>query len=267
MTPPRISIVTPVFNSEAFIEEAITSVLDQNYPNLQYFIIDGGSTDNTVNLIRKYDKHLSGWISEPDSGQSDAIAKGFALCNGEIFNWLNADDSYRPLALSHVGEAFTDPSINVFAARSYVYGLGKGFVSNGTDIYPESLERTIGRARIDQPETFFRRSVISTVGGINPSLHYLMDLELWIRYLLCYGLKGIVQSDNMLVNFRLHETSKTVSQQDGFVREGNMLASAILDSASPPQLRQLVDIMTANPYNTDLEKVKREFALLRYSIS
>ena len=103
---PKISIVTPSYNQGQFIEETILSVLDQDYPDLEYLIIDGGSTDNTIDIIRKYSKHLTYWVSEPDRGQSHAINKGFAICTGEIFNWLNSDDLLLNNALSSVAEAY-----------------------------------------------------------------------------------------------------------------------------------------------------------------
>src|SRR5579859_3708649 len=101
---PRISIVTPSFNQRAFLEETIRSVLDQRYPNLEYVIIDGGSTDGSVDIIRKYERHLAFWVSEPDGGQYDAINKGFAHTTGELLGWLNADDKYLPWSFSTLAD-------------------------------------------------------------------------------------------------------------------------------------------------------------------
>src|SRR5262249_529742 len=103
---PSITIVTPSYNQVAYIEETIESVLSQGYPRLEYIIIDGGSTDGSVEIIRKYEKHLAYWVSEKDKGQSDAINKGFRRATGEIFNWLCSDDTLEPGALVRVGEAF-----------------------------------------------------------------------------------------------------------------------------------------------------------------
>lgn len=264
---PLISIVTPCYNAAQFLEETIASVLDQAYHKIEYIIVDGGSTDGSVEIIKRYEKYLTYWISEPDAGQADAINKGLMRSRGDIFNWLNADDTYTSGAIAVVAEAFQDPSLNVFAGKSNVYGLGRSYISSGTDVYSNNLERTIGRARIDQPETFFRRSVIEKIGGLNCSLHYLMDLELWIRYLLYYGLTGIIKSDDILVNFRLHADSKTISQQDGFAREGNMLASIILDSVSSEQCPALAEALAQNILSIDLMAVRREFAFHCYSIA
>lgn len=220
MNLPRITIITPSYNQGEFIEQTICSVLDQQYPYLEYIIIDGGSTDNTVDIIKKYEKHLTYWVSEKDHGQSDAINKGYKLATGEVMNWLNSDDYYEPGTLLKVGDAFANPAVNVYGGRSRVFGDGNEHYLNGTDIYKDNLEKTIGWARIDQPETFFRKTVWDTLGGLNPAFHYIMDKEFWIRYLFYHGLQGIVKTDEVLVNFRVHKDSKTVSQKDGFKEEG-----------------------------------------------
>ncbi|MGZ8162845.1 MAG: glycosyltransferase family 2 protein [Methylobacter sp.] len=216
---PKISIVTPSFNQGQFIEETIRSVLLQGYPNLEYIIIDGGSTDNSVEIIKKYAPFLSYWVSEKDDGQSDAINKGYRRATGEVINWLNSDDYYEPGALFKVGLAFMESGTNVYCGISRVFGKGKQYYSNGTDIYPGNLEKTIGWARIDQPETFFRKQVWDELGALDPRFHYVMDRELWMRYLFKYGLHGIVKSDELLVHFRHHKDSKTVSQTAGFSEE------------------------------------------------
>src|SRR4051812_48252088 len=103
MNLPKISIVTPTLNQGNFIEETILSVIGQNYPNLEYIILDGGSTDNTIEIIKKYEKHLAYWSSEPDKGQSDAINKGFKIATGDILGWINSDDYYMPGIFNHIG--------------------------------------------------------------------------------------------------------------------------------------------------------------------
>lgn len=213
----KISIITPSFNQGQFIEQTIQSVINQNYANLEYIIIDGGSTDNTIDIIKKYEKHITYWISEPDNGQSDAINKGLKKASGEIINWLNSDDYYEPNILHKVAKAFENDAVNVVSGKGRLFQLNEtvGY-TNGVDVYPNNLAKTIGWLRMDQPETFYRSSAIQKMGLLNVSLNYLMDRDWWLKYLLIYGINGIVSINDIFVNFRLHEDSKTVSQKEGF---------------------------------------------------
>lgn len=218
----RISIVTPSFNQGKFLEQTIDSVLSQDYPELEYIVVDGGSTDGSVEIIKKYEKHLAFWVSEPDRGQSHAINKGLAKATGEVFNWLNSDDYLEPGALQVIGDAFENPFTNVFIGKSNV--MQNGIVerhSRGTDIYPGNLAKTIGYARIDQPEHWWRKSAIDVIGPLNENLHYIMDRDWWVKYLLRFGLKGIVKQEKVLANFRLHSGSKTMAATDEFGAERN----------------------------------------------
>lgn len=214
----KITVITPSFNQGDYLEQTIDSVLSQNYTNLEYIIIDGGSTDNSVEIIKKHEKNLTFWVSEKDNGQSNAINKGLKIATGEVINWLNSDDWYENNALQKVGAAFENEQTNVFCGRSRIVEDGKEIRQNkGTDIY-STIEKTIGFARIDQPETFFRKSCIDKIGLLNENFHYVMDRDWWIRYLLLFGLNGIEKTDGILVNFRSHASSKTntyLSKFDG----------------------------------------------------
>ena len=213
----NISIITPSYNQAQYLEQTIVSVLSQNYQNLEYIIIDGGSTDDSVNIIKKYEKYLAYWVSEPDKGQSHAINKGIQRATGDVINWLNSDDYLERDALKHIAWHFDNDTTMVLCGRSRrVKDHQTVDISHGTDIYAGNLEKTIGQARIDQPETWFRKSAWDKIGILNTNLHYLMDREWWVRYLLQFGLKGVVVSDEVLVNFRLHETSKTVAESKEF---------------------------------------------------
>lgn len=216
---PKISIITPSLNQGEYIEQTILSVLEQGYPNLEYIIIDGGSKDQSVEIIRKYERHLAYWVSEKDKGQSDAINKGIVKATGDVINWLNSDDYYEAGTLKHVSQHFTDDKVKAYCGRSRIFGQGQERFSRGTDIYENNLSKTIGWARIDQPETFFRKSVWDKVGLLNEDFHYIMDKEWWVRYLLHYGLNGIKKDDKVLVNFRIHDQSKTGSQSENFKQE------------------------------------------------
>jgi glycosyltransferase involved in cell wall biosynthesis len=215
---PKISIITPSYNQGHVIEETITSILDQGYPNLEYIIMDGGSKDNTVEVIKKYEKHITHWTSERDKGQSDAINKGFRMATGDVINWLNSDDYYEKGALHKVGDAFADPSMNVYCGISRIFGNKGEYFSTGTDVYP-SLEKTIGWARIDQPETFFRKKCLDEVGHVDEQFHYIMDKEMWARYLMRYGLGGIKKTNDLLAHFRIHDDSKTNNFNELFNKE------------------------------------------------
>ena len=238
---PKISIITPSYNQGQYIEQTINSVLSQGYPNLDYIIIDGGSTDNSVEIIKKYEKHLSFWVSEPDRGQSHAINKGLKIAKGEIVNWLNSDDYLEKGALNMIAQTFIDPTVQVLCGRSRKFGAGSDFLSRGTEVYDENLAKTIGWARIDQPETWFRKSAFDRVGEVNEKMHYLMDREWWIRYLFLYGLDGIVQSPEILVNFRLHPESKTVSQSAAFQIDHDAIFNELAGKLNYHKLSDLKD--------------------------
>jgi glycosyltransferase involved in cell wall biosynthesis len=216
----KISIITPSFNQGSYLEQTIESVLSQNYAALEYIIVDGGSSDGSVDIIKKYERHLSYWISEADKGQSHAINKGLLKASGDVVNWLNSDDYLEPGALKIINENFDDPVVNVVIGRSNIVQDGKIVRTTlGTDVYPDNLPKTLGCARIDQPETFFRKRVFDTLGPLDEHLSYVMDKEFWMRYLIRYGLQGIVKMDNILANFRWHKNSKTVSQGQKFEME------------------------------------------------
>jgi glycosyltransferase involved in cell wall biosynthesis len=215
----KISIITPSYNQEQYLEQTIDSVLSQQYSNLEYIIIDGGSTDKSVEIIKRYEKYLTFWVSEKDKGQSDAINKGLKIATGEIINWINSDDWYNPDTLRRVSNYFEDDSVQVVSGRSDVWKEGIFKVCNpGVDIYPDT-EKTIGWARIDQPETFFRNSAIKKMGLLNPELHYIMDKEWWVRYLFHFGKENVLKVKDVFVNFRIHTESKTQNFQADFEAE------------------------------------------------
>jgi glycosyltransferase involved in cell wall biosynthesis len=227
---PKITIITPSYNQGHYIEQTILSVLNQNYPNLEYIIMDGGSKDDTVRIIQKYADKLTYWLSEPDKGQSDAITKGLQIATGDLINWLNSDDYYEPNSLFKIAElAQKHPEALMIGGRSRIFfdsGETSHF-SNGTDIYSNNLAKTIGWARIDQPETFFRKSAIDKMGAVDTDLRYVMDRDWWIKFLIYFGLDKCVKTDAVLVNFRLHQTSKTIAENTGFQRERDEYALAM----------------------------------------
>lgn len=178
----------------------------QNYPNLEYIVIDGGSTDNSVEILEKYSDHLAYWISEPDNGQADAINKGFRRSTGDILGWLNSDDLLLPDTLFHVAQRFMrQPSADVVTGLRKVYDQESRFLHNLFDTIP-TLEVLRLRCAVFQEATFWRRGVMETVGDLDASLQYALDFEYWQR-MLDAGYRFTLLP-RYLGGFRLHSASK-----------------------------------------------------------
>jgi len=181
---PKISVVTPSFNQGKFIERTIRSVLLQNYPSLEYIIIDGGSRDDTVEIIQKYEHRLAYWVSESDRGQSHAINKGFSVATGQVLCWLNSDDFYLPDTLNAVGRMLADGS-NVYAIAGHclkVYEDGQPPVLlEGQFQNRRRLLEFWKGYQMHQPAIFWRREVFEKVGMLNEDLHLIMDFDYWAR--------------------------------------------------------------------------------------
>jgi len=253
MTFPKISIVTPSFNQGQYIEQTILSVLDQNYPNLEYIIIDGGSKDATVDIIKKYESRLAYWISEPDKGQTDAINKGFAKCTGEIFNWINSDDYYEPGAFEKIARLFTDhPKVNVVCGKEWSFEDENpaGKTLNPGSIIKKNIYETIRVGIMDQPCTFFRKKTIDVSFPLEPSLKYVMDRQLWWSYLLNYGQGHILQTDEVFTWFRLHTQSKSIEQAQYFEAEADLLRLSLFRQlVAPPVLEDQLAFNHRPPLN------------------
>jgi glycosyltransferase involved in cell wall biosynthesis len=220
---PRISIVTPNYNYGHFIEETIRSVLLQGYPNLEYIIMDGGSKDNSVEIIHKYEQWLSFWVSEPDYGQSNAINKGIKKATGKIFNWLNSDDILSLSALSHVASIWnqTNPTILVGSGKVITMEADSDWIPDKS-IAPLKLALNCqGGVGMAQPSTFISLEALKSVGGVNENLHYIMDYILYLNLLLCEDLpvQKIVTTERHLSSAKLHEAAKTLSSWNLFEKE------------------------------------------------
>ena len=204
---PLVSIVTPSFQQAAYLRATIESVLGQDYPRLEYIVVDGGSDDGSREIIEGYSPRLAWWVSEPDRGQTDAINKGFAVAHGDILAWLNSDDTYLPGAVSEAVTFLTEhPDVGmVYGQAYYIDGAGRTmarYPAGATDY--RGLRR--GITTIPQQATFFRARLWKMVGPLDPTFYYAMDYDLWVRI---SGLAPIAYVERPWANFRIHDLSKS----------------------------------------------------------
>lgn len=207
---PLVTIVTPSFNQGEYIEATIRSVLEQDYPRIEYLLMDGGSSDATLEILGRQPSRVS-WISEPDNGQGDAIRKGFGLAQGEILAWLNSDDVYLPGAVSRAVAALRkSPSVPlVYGNAEYIDRAG-AVLGPCEQIEPFDLGRLINDLDfIVQPATFFRHEPYSAVGGLDAGLTYCLDYDLWIRMASRRG--GASFIPDFLAQVRIYPQTKTAS--------------------------------------------------------
>jgi glycosyltransferase involved in cell wall biosynthesis len=215
---PILSIVTPSYNQGDFLEETIRSILVQGYPNLEYIVIDGGSTDCSLDIIKQYEPWLTYWVTEPDRGQAHAINKGLERCTGRIFNWINSDDILAPNALATIALLFGD--------HDCVAGAVANFDGAGhREIIKNLIKRSSGES-FHQPGLWLIRENIAICGGLDESLHLAFDWDLAMRYLAHFP--SVCYTDDLLVYFRLHDRSKTVCKRSQFREEELRVCSKIV---------------------------------------
>jgi glycosyltransferase involved in cell wall biosynthesis len=202
---PLVTIVTPSYNQGSYIEETIQSVLNQDYPNIEYFIIDGGSTDNSTEIIKKYENKISYWISEKDQGQADAIGKGFRRAKGKYLTWLCSDDTLEPSMIRysvHFLEKFPKAVLS-YGNRTRIDSKGNIISFSKSFISPELFKFGLG---LPQETVLFRREIYEDVGGIDPDLNMVMDYDLWCKM---YNRGWFCYIPTYLGRFRSHESNKS----------------------------------------------------------
>lgn len=221
---PRITIVTPSYNQGEFLEETIRSVLLQGYPDLEYFVIDGGSADATRDVIARYERFLAGWVSERDRGQTHAINKGFERATGDVHAYLNSDDCYEPGALFAAARRFR-------AGAEWVVGRTRCW-QEGVGSWPfptlpgRSFTRWLISCPVGQPASFWSARLHGRAGPFREELRYVMDYEMWLRFRFTLGVEP-TWIDETLAMYRLHGDSKTVADSGAFADELTRVVSEV----------------------------------------
>ena len=226
MSPPRISVVTPSYNQGQYLEETLKSVIEQGYSDLEHIVIDGGSQDGTLDVIKRYEHGIAYWTSEKDRGQAEAINKGLRRATGEIVTWLNSDDLFMPNALNRAAHHFEKTDAALIHGKTELFGYGFDGLVKGAD--DDDLEiRYLAGMPFPQPSSFFRRSVLLEQGYLDESLHYGMDYDLLVRIALNYPIKKV---PDILSRYRLHKESKSIAQGIEFTRDWSKTFSRLLRS-------------------------------------
>lgn len=270
MTEPKISIVLPSLNQAKYIEKTILSVINQNYQNTELIIIDGGSEDETAGIIKKYEKHIAYWISEKDSGQSDALNKGFARATGSIFGWINSDDIYLPGTFRHAAEMFER-----YPDKTVLYGdwlsirkddriLRNNYaISVRTPRFPyENMESY-------NQSMFWRKEAHARFGRFDTELHRLMDIDLILALLINETPNRFIRSRRFLGAFRVHERQKTSAEKMDALHFAEEKKLELKYKFKPKEsisgkwyricyrFRQLFDSLLAGGFSYTLDKFRR----------
>lgn len=213
---PLVSIITPSYNQAAFLEQTMRSVLKQDYPNIEYMVVDGGSNDGSVEIIQRYDNQLAWWVSEKDHGQAEAINKGLARAKGEYVAWINSDDFYQPGAINAAVNALQDhPEAGmVFGEVQVVDKDGK--VLNHLQYGNWGIHELMTFHIIGQPAVFMRRSALVKAGFLDPTYHFMLDHQLWLRMSLQAGIHYVPQ---LWAGAHYHEGCKNLLQAAEFGKE------------------------------------------------
>ena len=244
---PIVTVVTPSYNQGEFIESTILSVLEQDYPNIEYIIMDGKSTDGTLDILKKYDDRIK-WFSEKDRGQSHALNKGFKIARGSVIGWLNSDDRYLPGAIANAVETFQKyPQCGLVYGNCRIIDENES-ICGSLVVNDYSMKGFVSSDSINicQPAAFFKKEVLEKVGYINEDLHYIMDFDLWIRFSL---VTEFVKSNDFLADFRVHGSSKTIhSPFRGWPERPEVVESFFKQKDVPKSLLTEKDLIISRDY-------------------
>lgn len=247
---PRISVVTPSYNQAPFIEKTIRSVLLQEYPNLEYILIDGGSTDDSLEIIKKYAGRLAYWESEPDRGQAHAINKGWARSTGDIVAWLNSDDIYYPNTLHKVAQQYLEtPHIPTIIGACQFIDQDLNPLKIKIPPIPLDFEGILKGHEVPfQPSVFINRQILGTVGYLREDLYYAMDWEYWLRISRQYRTKPSITIPETLSGFNTWAGGKTKSGMGEDLKERRKILGEYFASAPKEQTRHIKRQAFANTY-------------------
>jgi len=240
---PRITIVTPSYNQAKFLRETIESVLGQGYPDLEYIVMDGGSTDGSVEIIREYEKHLAFWCSAPDGGQSSAINQGFARATGKIMAWLNSDDYYLPGTLRYVAETLDEDRAELVLGNCFHFHENKSEARGSDVVLRHRLQRLSTVDYMIQPSTFWTRVAWEKVGPLHGDFHYVFDWDWYLRALAA-GTE-FKATPRYLSAYRAHEDHKS----GGAAEKRLIEIRGIHERYSSPRILKLYDDCLANQRN------------------
>ncbi len=246
---PKISIVTPNYNKGEFLEYTIKSVLSQKYPNLEYIIIDGGSTDNSVDIIKKYESQLAYWVSEPDKGMYDAIKKGFSRATGEIMAWIGSDDMYHPNCFNIVAEIFKNEKVKwLVGATTHFDKLGRCVFTSPSEYFSRQKLLSGDYKWIQQESSFWRKSLYDKVDGINTQFKYAGDFDLWLKF---SRFEKMYISTALLGGFRINNDGQLSLSMDKYEEE---VYESIKINCSDEDIKQLKEYQKKKKIITYLSK-------------
>lgn len=253
---PKISIVTPSYNQGIFLEETILSILNQNYPNLEYIIIDGASSDNSIDIVKKYKKYLKYWVSEKDEGQTHAINKGLLHCNGQIFNWINSDDILLPHALKHVAMCWLKTQASIVSADCEIQDLDKNSLYISISKIPKNICDFIppGKVILNQPSTFLDMRIFNKIRYLNQNLHFAMDWECYFNVFLFLLQEPMsAKIDIPLSRAKFYEGTKTSQGWSNFELEILEIVQQSLPKLNRTELKVAQKYLDNKAFQTRIE--------------